>query len=123
MRKILFFIVCFMLQAGFCMAIVIDFSVEMKDFEGQFINTPDGTPITIKRAAINALIAVYNDEPNLTGEDKIKRYSLAMRINNSSHTIELQSEEIAIIKKLIAKMYGPLIVGQAWEILEGKQAP
>jgi len=64
--------------------------------------TPEGRPVQIK------------------GEDKLKRYLLAQKIHASNGMIEIQSEEIALIKDLIGKSYAPLIVGQAWEALEGK---
>ena len=38
----------------------------------------------------------------------------------SEDEIDLKAEEITLIKKVVAKMYGPLIMGQAWNMLEGK---
>jgi len=47
---------------------------------------------------------------------------LATRIYANPEELDLTIEEIAKIKQLIGKGYGPLIVGQAWDMLEGNKA-
>jgi hypothetical protein len=91
-----------------------------KNLMGQEI-TQEGAVLTLGKVAINALVAVYQDEANLSGEDKVKRWELALRIKGAKNGLELTVEEIALIKKLIAKAYGPIICGPAWIYLENKQ--
>jgi hypothetical protein len=80
----------------------------------------DGKPFTLKEACYQALFAVFQDEQNLAGEEKFKRYGLYQKIKASTDPADLSAEEIALLKKLIGKAYGALIVGQCWNWLEGK---
>jgi hypothetical protein len=54
----------------------------------------------------------------LKGEEKVERYELAQEIHKSTGLVDLQSEQVSLLKKLIARAYGPLTVGQAWKILD-----
>lgn len=74
--------------------------------------------LVIKKVLTGALLAQYQDEQKLSGEDKIKRFDLANRIYKSDE-IDLKSEEIALCKYLVAKAFGVLVTAQAWSILEG----
>lgn len=77
-------------------------------------------PFCLKDATIEALLAPEdNPRENTPAEEKVKRYLLATRIYADPEGIDLTVEEIAKIKGLIGKSYGPLIVAQAWEMLEG----
>ena len=76
--------------------------------------------VLLSRLAVNALLANYNDEPALSGEDKVKRFKLAQQINDADGDVEVTAEQVALLKSLIAKGYTPLVVGQAYEILEGE---
>ena len=78
----------------------------------------DGTTLcTFKTVALNALLASFPDEQNLSGEDKFKRYQLAMKINANSE-VELSVEEAALIKQLVGKGFAPLVVGRMFEMIE-----
>lgn len=76
--------------------------------------------ITIKKFCVNAVLANPSDNAKETGEQKVKRYELAKKIQNAKKEIDLSSEEISLIKKEIGINYPPIVVGQAYEILEGK---
>jgi len=97
---------------------LVDFKKELVDLNGIVILDTTGKPATLKGVTIDALMAVYQDEQNLGGEEKLKRYELGLML--SKDMFEVTVEEISLIKKLIGKAYGALIVGQAWNILEGK---
>jgi len=73
--------------------------------------------ITLKKVATGALLSAFDDERNLAGEEKVKRFNLAAKIQ-AGDTLDLKTEEIAEIKKLIGKAYTVIIVGQAWAMLE-----
>ncbi len=96
----------------------INFNQELKTLEGKAIPNDKREDTTLRDVATQALLISYQDESNLGGEQKAKRWLLAMKIQSNSEDIVLTIEEIAEIKKLIGKAYGPLIVGQTWEILE-----
>ena len=88
--------------------------------DGEVILDQKNEPATVRGVAIEALFATFKDEENLSGEEKLKRWELASKIKASSDPVELVVEEVALLKKLIGKAYGTLIVGQAWRILEGE---
>jgi hypothetical protein len=101
---------------------MIDFSTPLNDYEGNAIS--DGTeakaPFTLGNAAVRALVIPYEDERNLSPEDKFKRGELASRIHNSS-ALSLKAEEVTLLKKLIGKAYSPLIVFRAWPLLDAAE--
>jgi hypothetical protein len=98
----------------------INFLQELKTLDGKSIPMGDRKMITLKDISLDALQTIFDDERTLSGEDKVKRWALATRIYANPEKIDLQSEETALIKKLIAKSFGPLIVGQAWSMLDPK---
>jgi hypothetical protein len=75
-------------------------------------------PFLLRHAAIEALLA---HEENIKGEDKVRRFRMATKIQEGANPgdVEFNIEEIALLKQVIGKGYGPLIVGQAWDYLEG----
>ena len=94
----------------------INFNQPIKNIQGEEIKD-----LTLKTVSVEALLATFSDEQSLSGEEKAKRYLLATRIYANPEDIDLTVEEISKIKQLIGKGYGPLVVGQAWEILEGRE--
>lgn len=97
--------------------------------KGYTIGEPD--PSTLGLVAKNALLATYQDEPTLSGDDKVKRYGLALKIQDATGDkaglfhgqLDLKAGEIELLKKLIAKSYNPLVAGQAWKILDPASMP
>ena len=71
----------------------------------------------LKDAMVNSLLAEIKDDP-LTGDEKLERYRLAMKIQDAKTDLDLTSKEIVLIKDMIAKVWSPLISGQAWEMIE-----
>jgi len=72
---------------------------------------------TMKLISTNALLA--SNDPKLDGAEKAKRYALALKINDAGKEIELGIDDLKLLKDLIGQFGSPLIVGQAWEQLEG----
>jgi len=91
------------------------------DFSENKIKDESGKPFTLRTAAMSSLVATLEDEKGLSGEEKLKRFELAMKIKNHPDPIEVTSEDTSLIKKMIARVYTTLIVGQAWQMLEGKK--
>lgn len=93
----------------------IDFSQGFM-FDGAKIQKPDGKgPVTLASATVEALLLPSQD----SGEDKAKAYHLAMRVSKGG-VQEVTVEEIAAIKKKIGEQWPPIIVGPAFDMLEGK---
>ena len=98
----------------------IDFGKVLTDFEGQPIKEsprPDSKEVTLKTVCINALLGNGPDE-KIDGTEKLRRYQLANKIHCG--TQEISIEEAKTIKELVGKAYNTIVVGQVFEILEGK---
>jgi hypothetical protein len=92
-----------------------DLDIPVHDLDGeQVVDRIRGEdrPATIKNFVVNALALVNGEQ--VTGEEKMRRYKLAMRINEGGKQ-EFTPEELALIKSVIGVMYSPLIVGQVYE--------
>ncbi len=100
----------------------IDFHQEIKTIDGKPIPGANGGEKTfLKEIAVNSLLATFDDERNLSGEEKAKRWVLAVKIQGEAGDFTL--EEAEQIKRLIGKGYPPLVVGQAWRMLEEAGKP
>ena len=78
--------------------------------------TTEARTWTLRLVLQTALMTIMRGE-NTDGAEKVTRYALAMRVHQSDE-VELNVEERAKLKDLVGKIYGPLIVGQVWEMLE-----
>lgn len=98
-------------------------NVVLKTLDGQPLKEDHNgavSDVLLSRLAVNALLVNYPDEQSLSGEEKVKRFKLAQQINDADGDVEVTAEQVALLKSLIAKGYTPLVVGQAYEILEGE---
>jgi len=80
--------------------------------------------LTLRSVAVAALNANFQDEAqqkNHVELSKIKfeRGELAFKIYNND-TLDLESEQISEIKKLVGRIFSPVIVWRAYKMLEGK---
>ena len=103
----------------------IDFSQELKTIEGDVLKRNklvDGAVVqvaaTLKWAAVEALLGAPTTEKT-TGEEKARRYHLAVKIQDSSEPFDLSVDDVAYIKGLCDTNFAPLIVGQTRRMLEG----
>lgn len=94
-----------------------DFSAVLKDLEGKALVSNDA-PFTLKDACVTALMAGYDDERHLSGEQKFARYQLASKISGPAALAEVTAEDIGLLKTLIGKLYSPVVVGPAYVALE-----
>jgi len=92
------------------------------------IKTLDGEPfkdgeksLTLGIVCTLALLdQVKGDNPS-TLDDTIKRFELSLRLKDKA-TAELKSEDILLIKKLMARRWSIIVAGQAARLLEGKKS-
>lgn len=88
----------------------------LKNFDGIEVKE-NNQSVTAKNLIVNALMAVSQDEQNLTGEEKMKRYILAETIYKSGDEADISLEDCALIKKLIGKNFAPIAVGFIYRLL------
>jgi len=65
---------------------------------------------------------VIKKELDLAGDEKAKRFMLATKIYNGDGLVEINDDDVKLLKNLVAKDYPPLTVGQAWEVLDPHEA-
>ncbi len=92
------------------------------DLENPESKLPKKEPLTMKIVCTNSLLTQTQDDQNINGNEKAKRFELAMRVYTEKE-IDLDIDELKMIKDLIGKIYGPLVVGRAYQILDPKQKP
>ena len=73
--------------------------------------------LTLRHVVVEALL---QNEQGMDAKTKLSRYLLAMRVHESNGFAELSVKEAATTQRLVAKAYPPLVVGQAYPLLEGK---
>ena len=97
---------------------IINFSETITTINGEDVKDPETEKsVTIASAAVEALLANYNDE-QISGEDKLKRWNLAQKVNGGGD-VDLTVEELALIKEVVGKGFGANVVGPVWTALEG----
>ena len=103
----------------------IDFNQELKTIEGDTLMRQKREagavveiPATLKWAAVEALLTT-GPKDQAPGEEKARRYDLALSIQESEGPIDLGVDDLSFIKKLCDNHFTPLIVGQTRKALEG----
>ena len=101
----------------------VNFHHVLKNIEGEPLEDERLQEVTLGKVAITALMNIYDDERTLSGEDKIKRWDLAQVIYaiKDGESLDIPTETIVLLKTLINKSYGVIVVGQAWQVLEGSE--
>ena len=95
----------------------IDVTRTFTTLNGKEIKNEEGEIVTLRSIIANSLLAQYQDETNLSGEEKVKRWKLAQTVY-ADDIVNLSTEDIVLIKKLVGKSMVTLIAAQAWEMLE-----
>lgn len=86
---------------------------------------------TLRNACINVLLGAklvetvcpkcrhqFKEVEDISGEEKLRRYQLAMKIQNTKGLLDVGTKDIELLKKLIATVYSTLTSGQAWQVLD-----
>ena len=94
----------------------INFNVGLTNLKGETLKDK-GKDLTLKDVSTNALLGNYQDE-KIDGEEKLKRFLLATRIYESKDEIELENDDVKLVKDMIAKGYSTVVTARAWQILD-----
>jgi hypothetical protein len=116
------------------MARKIDFTQELKDWEGRPIvaeviqrceacGQPEETNmLTLRRACLSALGGSYKGEEGLAADKKWERFALGQRISTRDE-IELTPSEIKLVSEVINKAFSqPIVVGQVLAMIDANYA-
>lgn len=100
-------------------AIPDELELNNKERCGEALNHPC---LTLGRAIFHALVRPYSDEGGLSGEEKFKRGDLAYRVFDKKNAA-LSPQDVILCKLVIGKLYTPLIIRQAYIMLDPSMAP
>lgn len=79
---------------------------------------PGKSKHTLQTVCFTALTVPHDDDARLPTEEKIKLYKLAQRISQGGD-VEFTSEELALLKARIAKVFVHVVViGRAFDLLD-----
>ena len=98
----------------------------LQEMDGSPIQVSGKPPMTLKDVITGSLLSIARNpqtgQPEYESEkDKFDKYELVRKIRDKKIEVDLKAEEVALIKKLIGKhQVSPLIVGEAFEMIEGK---
>jgi hypothetical protein len=91
------------------------------------LKSPDGDPVvqregsaeiaTLKGCAMNALLTPQELDGATPGLG-YRLYTLADQIKGGGE-VDLDADDVALIKQRIERLYAPWILGQCWDALEG----
>ncbi len=86
------------------------------DLEDKPILNPDETEVTLSVVCINALMSTLEQDKGLSGDKKAALFTLALSLKGGNE--EVTVEEVAMIKERIGIMFGQLIVGRVYALIE-----
>lgn len=96
----------------------INVSKQLFDLEGRELKFGDESKKENATVALVCKVALLNDDSQ-SGIDKYDSWKLARELEKGGE-IELTSEQISKMKKLVHKFFNPIFVGPTFEALEGK---
>lgn len=98
----------------------VDLNQKLLDFEGDPIKIAENDEVwTLKKAVVNSLGAALDADKGQDYEKAIKRWKLAVRLQEGGEQ-EIEAEELVEIRKRLVTCYpSALISGQACEMLKG----
>lgn len=96
---------------------LVKVNIPLKTLDGQVMkDNMDGEAVDalVKMAIVNAVLSPVERE---LGVDKVKKYELAKKIY-ASDEVDLNEDEIKLIKDRVGETFAPIIVGQIYELLK-----
>jgi len=97
---------------------LVKVNVPLKTMDGQTMKDTDGQgkaiDATVKLVIVNAVLSPVQNEK---GVDKVKKYELAKKVHTSDE-VDLNEDEIKLIKDRVGETFPPIVVGQIYELLK-----
>lgn len=103
-------------------AIEINFQTPIVDYDGQPVKDDTGKTTTLGRVAMISLGSRYQEDTNASTDEIYKRGQLAAKVYEAKAPVDLTVEEVALIKRFIAKSQSPLIVAKVFPMLDKAEA-
>lgn len=97
-----------------------DMQAPLIGFNGESIkkSEEDNSPVTLGETLSMACVNA-SPQKHADGEAKLKIYRILQKVGDKDVTeVELESEEITLIKELVGDMYGVAVVGSVYDLLE-----
>ena len=96
------------------------FDAEIKDLKSVPIPMEggDGRSMTLRDLAERALLEVLPSEQSLPADQKIARWRIFTKVSGGAAFDSLPTEDRAVIKELIGKVFTTLVVGRAYDIID-----
>lgn len=98
----------------------IDFTQSLLTLDGKPAKAStekDAPALTLSDVAVNSLEATVESDRGLSGEKKFAMDALARKLYKNSHCV-LSVEDLALLKSRIGIVYGPMVVGDAYRLLD-----
>lgn len=89
----------------------------LKDIEGKPLKGEKGVVLTMREICINSLLTPIQGDDE---KAKWEKYEIFKKFRDAKDELELKTEEVVIIKKAVGKIQPPLLMGQVWDMIEGK---
>jgi hypothetical protein len=104
-------------------ALAADFKTPIRNLDGTTIpaSNTDPTPVTLGKVCEDALLANNLPGDTMGPDDKRARFWLALKVHEAKEA--LSADDVALIKKVVALAYGPLVVGRVSELLDPASKP
>lgn len=97
---------------------LVKVNVPLVNIDGKAMKDDDGQgqviDATVRLAIVNAVLSPVQTDK---GVDKVKKYELAKRIYTSDE-VDLDEDDIKLIKERIGENFAPIVVGQIYELLK-----
>jgi hypothetical protein len=83
-----------------------------------YLNSIPKENVTLKKVCNSSIVIPLQGDDE---EVKMKKYEIWKLLRDSQTEVELTAEQVTLLKKCIGKLQPPVIMGQAFEIIEGKE--
>jgi hypothetical protein len=100
----------------------INFGQTLKTLDGTQMQNDKKEPLTLRYVCESALLSM-DPQAKIGGPEKMKRYDLARKIHDGKDPVRVDAGEIVTLKEQIGETYLPLVVGQAYKMLEQEVKP
>lgn len=95
----------------------ININQKLKNLEGTQLKNETGKDLDLREVMLQSLLSMLEGDDRMAGGDKVKIWVISQKIHNSKDELEIDVEDLALIKERIGKMFMPIVVGQAWEMI------